>query len=225
MWKAILQKVKATFPVAAGLFSALCLNNPSTAQQYIIANKDNTRPETTRQYNQNNSARVTTLTATRFNGYNDIAWSSLSDQGTSKFIVEYSWDGVDFQTAGQVVSLNGQYNLKHYTLDTRPVLYRLRTENINGPATFSQVVLLDGNAIPAIKVYPTNVTGNIINVDAGLPLERVVITSLNGQQMYAKELNGATDLIQINIPTLNHGLYLVTFYGNGWKTTSKITIG
>jgi hypothetical protein len=218
--------MKAIFPIAVGLLSALSINNPSSAQQWVVVNKDNTRPETRRQFNQQNTAlRVGTITAERFNGYNDIQWTALADQGTSKFIVEYSWDGVNFETAGQVVSLNGQYNLKHYTLDTRPVLYRLRTENINGPATFSQAILLDGLAVPAVKIYPTNITGNIINVNAGLPLERVVVTSIEGQQMYAKELNGSMNLITVNIPSLQHGLYIVTFYGNGWKTSSKITIG
>jgi len=70
MWKAILQNVKATFPVIAGcLISALC-NDQSFAQQYVIADKNNTRPEVNRQ--QSSPAMITSAGVKKLNGYNEI---------------------------------------------------------------------------------------------------------------------------------------------------------
>lgn len=208
----------------AGLFSALVIINPAHSQQNIIANKDNTRPELTRQYNSP-PARISAFTATKFNGYNEIQWNVVLEQNTRKFIVEYSYDGINFQSAGEVFSGKGLYELKHYTLDTRPLLYRIRIEELNSKFYYSDLALLDGLAISPVEVYPTVVTGNVVNVNAAFPVERINIASADGQQMFAKDLHGERDFIRINIPSLNKGLYLITFYGNGWKSTSKFMIG
>ena len=111
MWKAILQRAKATFPLAIGLLSTLC-SIPALSQQTLISNKDQTRPEMVRQFAPL-PARVFTFSAPRFNGYNDIQWTATREQATRKFIVEYRYDGVNFQTAGQAMSADGLYQLKH----------------------------------------------------------------------------------------------------------------
>jgi hypothetical protein len=52
----------------------------------------------------------------------------VAEEDTRRFIVEYSADGVNYQSAGELTSLAGNYTLKHYTLDTRTFLYRIRME-------------------------------------------------------------------------------------------------
>jgi hypothetical protein len=222
MRKAILQKVKATFPLLAGCFlSTLCIHS-SVAQQNVIANKDNTRPETTRQ--TSSPAIITSFKAAKFNGYNEISWTALSEQATRKFIVEYSADDINFSSAGQVLSTDGKYILKHYTQDTRPLVYRVKIEELTGKFSYSPEIVLDGTEVPPVKIYPTIVTGNMINANAGLPVERLTITSADGQQQFAKDLNGVRDFIPIAIPALGKGIYFITFYGNGWKSTSRFLI-
>jgi hypothetical protein len=222
MWKAILPTVKATFPVITGLFSAFIIINPLYSQQNIIADKDNTRPETTRKYSS--PARITSFAATKFNGYNEIQWSALAEQNTRKFIVEYSFDGVNFQSAGQAISATGAYNLKHHILDTRPLLYRIRVEELSGKFYYSDNILLGGIEVLPVKIYPTIITGDVVNVNAYFPVERIAVVSTDGHQVMAKDLNGARDLIRVTLPALNKGLYWITFYGNGWKTTDKFIV-
>jgi hypothetical protein len=222
MWKAILQSIKATFPVIAGLFSAFTIINPSFGQQNIIVNKDNTRPETTRQYDF--PAHISAFTATKYNGYNEIQWNAGLEQNTRKFIVEYSYDAINFQSAGEVLSANGIYELKHYTLDIRPLLYRVRIEELNGKFYYSDMALLDGIVTLPVNIYPTTITGNVVNANAVFPIERINIVSTQGQQMFAKDLDGVKDFITVVIPALNRGMYLMTFYGRGWKSTSKFII-
>jgi hypothetical protein len=222
MRKAILQIVKATFPLMTGCFiSTLCFQF-SFAQQNIIANKDNTRPETSRQ--TSSPAFITSFKAEKFNGYNEISWTALSEQGTRKFIVEYSADAVNFQSAGQVLSTDGKYFLKHYTQDTRPLAYRIKIEELTGKFSHSPEIVLDGREILPVSIYPTIVTGSVINANAVLPVERLIITSADGQQQFAKDLNGVRDFIPIVIPSLGKGIYFITFYGNGWQSVSRFLI-
>lgn len=224
MWKAVLQSAKATFPLITGLLSTLIVINPIYAQQYVVTNKDQTRPETVRQFDPP-PVRIFTFTATRFNGYNEIQWNAVREQGTRRFIAEYSYDGYNFKTAGQVMSVDGSYNLKHYTLDNRSALYRIRIEDLNGNFYYTDNVLLNGANLSPVTIYPTVVTGNIINANTYFPVERITIAGVDGQQLFAKDMNGATDFMKINIPSLNRGWYLMIFYGNGWKSTSKFIIG
>ena len=69
------------------------------------------------------------------------------------------------------------------------------------------------------------ITGNIVNVNAYFPIERVTVVSAEGLGVVAKDINGAEEFMKINIPTLNKGWYMMTFYGNGWKSTSKFMVG
>ena len=78
--------------------------------------------------------------------------------------------------------------------------------------------------VSPITIYPTIITGNTVNVNTSLAVERIVIYSGNGVQVFAKEMNGQRDFIPLVIPSLGKGIYWMTFYGNGWKTTSKFII-
>ena len=158
-------------------------------------------------------------------GYNEIRWSAVAEQNTRRFIVEYSSDGVNYQSAGELTSLRGDYSLKHYTLDTRTFLYRIKMEKKDGRFFNSISFLLEGIDIAPVKIYPTIVEGNTINLKMAFPVHRMNIISLDGKQVMAKDLGGIVGTTQVAIPVLNRGQYLVTFYGNGWQSTEKFIVG
>lgn len=191
------------------------------AQQHIIINKDNTRPETSRQYN---SFNISSFTAIQQNGYNEIQWSAPANANGYKFIVEYSFDGVNFLTGAHVLSNTGMYNYKHYIQDTRPLLYRLRTESATGSLNHSGAIFPKGTTVFPVQLHQNVVSGNIVNATAQFPVERITVISADGLQQFAKDVNGARDFIPIAIPSLNRGIYFITFYGNGWKSTSRFVI-
>lgn len=219
MRKVILHLVKATFTILAGCSAFIA---PACSQQNIIAGKDNTRPEITNQYEV--PATITSFHAISFNGYNEIQWTARSEQDTRKFIVEYSTDGINFQSAGEKQPVNGEYSLQHHTFDTRPLLYRLRIEKINGKYAYSPMILLEGTEIPPVSIYPTVVRGDVINVNAGLPVQRAAVISSDGRQVYVKEMGGVNGRTTLVIPPLEKGIYWITFYGNGWKSTTKFVM-
>ena len=219
MWKEFLQYVRAAFLVAG--FSTLI--NSANGQQNIIADKDNTHPELTRQ--QFMPPKIFSIRAIPNNGFNEIEWSAVAEQDTRRFIVEYSTDGVNYQTAGESSPLTGEYKLKHYTPDTRSILYRIRMEKKDGRFFNSAIFLLDGYDHAPVKIYPTMVEGNTINMQFWIPVERINIFSSSGQQVFAKEMAGFMGSTQIVIPSLSRGTYMMTFYGKGWQSTDRFIIG
>src|SRR4026208_1144656 len=187
------------------------------SQQNIIVNKDNTRPETTRQLTM--AAKVRSLTVNRFNGYNEVQWGAIGEQDTRRYIAEYTTDGRDYQSAGELSPINGFYGLKHYTFETGPMIYRIRIEKKDGSFYYSEATLLDGIAKTFTSIYPTTVRGNVINVIAGVPAERATIVGMEGQNIFSKELGGLMGSFTMAIPCLKKGIYWITFYGRGWNNT------
>jgi len=220
MRKVILQLVKATFPIAAGFSTFI---SSAYSQQNIIAGKDDTHPEIAAQ--QYRSAKIYKLSAVQMHGYNEIQWSAAAEEDTRRFIVEYSADGINYKSAGELTPLAGSYSLKHYTSDTRTFLYRIRMEKKDGRFFNSMSFLLDGFDIAPVKIYPTIVEGNTLNLQMAFPVHRMSIISLEGKQVMAKDLGGIVGTTQVAIPVLSKGQYLVTFYGNGWQSTEKFMIG
>ena len=97
MRKQISYFLKAVFIMMTGCLAQVF---PVYSQQHIIANKDNTRPETTRHLSV--PAKITSIKVVRYNGYNEIQWGAFGEQDTRRFIVEYTTDGFNFQTAGEL---------------------------------------------------------------------------------------------------------------------------
>jgi hypothetical protein len=194
----------------------------ASSQQYIIADKDNTHPELKTHDAQ--PAFITRLSAERANGYNEIAWKTFREDDVRKYIVEYSTNGTDFLSAGEVVPGNGSYIFKHHLLDNSPAMYRVKTEQLNNRFFYSPVVLLLGIEYSPVKIFPTIVRGNMININSYWPIERINVYSSNGAQVFAKDINGQKDHISLALPSLSKGIYFMAFQGSGWKTTEKFII-
>jgi hypothetical protein len=197
--------------------------NTAYGQQNIIDKKDDTHPEISAQ--QSLPAKIYQFSATKFNGYNEIKWHAASEEDTKKFIVEYSSDGINFQSAGEVTPIAGMYTLKHHTLDASTFLYRIRMEKKDGRFFNTGSFLLGGIDARPVVLYPTIIENSTVNLQMYLPVHRVNIISTDGKQVMQKDLGGASGFSQISIPVLSKGTYLITFYGNGWQSTEKFMIG
>ncbi len=207
------------------LVSAFSINTNVNGQQWVVANKDNTHPENDKAYNA--IPYVSSFTAIRSAGYNEINWTAVNEEDTRKFIVEYSTNGRDYQAAGELLIRTDNkslYSFKHYTMDDHIMLYRIKSEQLNGRYVYSNDMLINGAAISPVTIYPTIITGNTINVNAAVAVERITISSIAGNQVYTKDVNGQSDYIPVVIPSLGKGMYWMTFYGRGWKTTTKFIV-
>lgn len=216
-----LHKRKTSFFFQLAVLMVFLYAMPLNAQQNIIANKDNTRPESGREFN---SFNLSSFTAIQQNGFNEIQWQVNEEDDISRVFIEYSFDAVNFLPGEQVLANNGIYKYEHLIEDTRPLLYRIRTENITGTTSYSGVIFPKGITVSPVQIQNNIITGNVINASAHFPVERLTIVSGNGLQMFAKDINGLKDFIPVAIPSMNRGIYFITFYGNGWKSTSKFVV-
>ena len=229
MWKlnsaTILKSAYALFTALFILFFERC--TPAFGQQHIIANKDLTRPEINTHTDK--PAFINSMTVQRWNGYNEIGWTALREDNIRKYVVEYSLNAIDFQSAGEVLTGEGMYSFKHYMIDgdmfrDQPILYRIRMEQLNSRTFYSGNAFLDGEANLPVRIFPTIIEGNTVHINSRWPIERITVTAGNGNQVLAKEINGQKDYMSVVIPPLSKGMYWMTFYGNGWKTTSKFIV-
>jgi len=214
-------RTKTSLLVMAGFILAICVDQLH-AQQHIINKKDVTRPETSREFNSFNLA---SFTAIQQGGYNEIQWPVSADDADKKVIVEYSFDGVNFLSGPEILSTGGMFTYKQYLQDTRPILYRVRTEDIKGTVSYSGAFLPKGITISPVQLQTNIVSGNVINATAQFPVERVSVVSGDGVQLFTKDINGVRDFIPVALPSLKRGIYFITFYGTGWKSTSRFMIG
>lgn len=191
------------------------------AQQHIINKKDVTRPETSRQFN---SFNLSSFTAVQQNGYNEIQWPASANDARRRIIVEYSFDGINFLSGPEVLSTGGMFTYKHQLQDTKPILYRLRTEEVTGTISYSGAFLPKGMTISPVQIQNNIISGNVINATAQFPVERVTVVSADGIQLFAKDINGLRDFIPVAVPSLKRGIYFITFYGNGWESTSRFMV-
>ena len=217
MKKAILSSLKALL-----LCGGMSIYMMGAGQQSVIANKDNTRPDMDRIHGSPNT--VTTFAANSFNGYNEVNWTVFTPEHTQQYVLEYSINGVDYQTAASVIPAGTNYSIKHITPSSVPMMYRVKSIVTNGQHFYSQPFMLEGKALSPVTVFPTVITGNMININAAWPVERIDVFSSDGTLIIGKNLNGQRDFIPMAVPSLSAGMYWVAFYGNGWKTTEKIVV-
>jgi hypothetical protein len=224
MRKEVLHPVKTSFPRVVGVILVLLFATTiSRAQQNIISQKDNTRPEATRYTHE--PSFIMNFTAVKWNGYNEIHWSAAYQGDTKRYIIEYSLDGVNYLTAGEMLADKSDYVLQHRILEDRPMLYRIRSEQLNQKSFYSSSIVLTGVPVSPVIIYPTVITSNTVNVNASWPVERITITSTNGAQVMAKDINGQRDYMAVTVPAaLQKGMYFMTFQGKGWKTTEKFIV-
>ena len=208
------------FPFITAIFSITLTT--VNAQQHVIADKDNTRPEHSQQLYA--AARIYLFNATQMNGYNEIRWSATGEHDTRKYIVEYSTDGIFYQAGGEVTPYNGSYLLKHKILDPRTFLYRIKIEKMDGRFVYTQSILMEGARTPAVLLYPTVVENNTLNLRMDLPVQRLSVISTDGKEVFSKQMGGQIGTTQLVIPPIARGTYYMVIHGNDWKSTEKFIV-
>ena len=162
------------------------------------------------------------------NGYNELKWVTESEENMDKYIVEYSTDGINYSTAGEVLSENianrNIYTYHHTIINTTTVYYRLKMSESDGTHKYSPVITIGPDKKTGVKIYPTSITNGRVNIISPQPVERVIITNTTGLQLLSKEMNGARGYFTIPIPALQKGIYIIRVSGKDFQQTEKIIV-
>ncbi|MBC7868315.1 MAG: PQQ-dependent sugar dehydrogenase, partial [Gloeobacteraceae cyanobacterium ES-bin-316] len=104
---------------------------------------------------------LTRFSASGFNGYNQLSWTSSSEFNAKKYHVEFSSNGQQFNRVGEVeargTSSASNYSFRHNIQSSQIIYYRLAIEDNDGSVRYSEIIRLADAGI-GVKIYPTFVT-------------------------------------------------------------------
>jgi hypothetical protein len=149
-----------------------------------------------------------------------VEWQVENESNMMQYDVERSVDGIRFSKIGAVEAANkvtGTYSLADNSPATGYNYYRIRSIDINGKSTYTQIVKVSVDAIAksGIAIYPNPVVSGIINLQLTNQPEGIYYVSVTnqiGQPVLSKKIKhndgNNSESIQLN-KTLPHGTYQV----------------
>jgi hypothetical protein len=155
---------------------------------------------------------------------NTLYWTTLSEINTMTFVVERSFDAVNFEAIGTVAAAgNSNLELSYSLIDEHPQIgnnyYRLKTIDIDGSFEYSEIINLKitEDDLPAtdgiLKIYP-NPTNGLLNIqyqashDVQLDLQIYDVTGRNMLNKKAQVTRGI-NIIPVNAHQLANGMYIL----------------
>ena len=174
------------------------------------------------------------LIAEEFPVGNMLAWSTAFEEGSQFFIIERSSDGVYFENIGQLEAAgDSEEGKKYHFLDvgvqSEKVLYRLKQTDMDGTASFSDVVTMYKtitNNFMVVRMNKTDVVNSfecsIDNITAGIMTYEV--SNLRGEVIETKDVALVAGLnnLDINTEDLKSGIYKVKLKMNEEEETLVI---
>lgn len=152
------------------------------------------------------------FTGNKMDGYNELKWKTSDEQNMSRYIIEYSSDGIYFQQAGEVAARNQpgmqQYSFRHYITEGRKLFYRLKAENLDRSVNYSATISI-GAKEGFIKVYPTLITDNRLRIFSEKMINRISINDSYGRMVLSKELSNQQGFFTMQLPILSRGIYWI----------------
>jgi hypothetical protein len=163
----------------------------------------------------------------------DLTWSTIMEQGFSKFEVQRSASGVVYNTIGEVYGAG--YDLteieKHYRfVDVTPLTgwnyYRLKAIDVDGSIEYFglEAIKIDGDN--KVSVYPNPVSGDALRVNVNFtPTEAARIRVMN--QMGVEVANVAMPMFEKTLNfshPLQPGIYTLQYAGRELVQTIKFVV-
>jgi hypothetical protein len=142
-------------------------------------------------------------------------------------VVEYSTNRVIFSSVGEVAASGnengGDYAFKHFTNTETSVFYRLAIHDYDGSVNYSSILRVAGNK-EGIKVYPTVIRNQVLNLSIIQPVSIMRVVNANGAVVLERKLNLSPGSMAVNLPPMAKGLYMVQMITETGIQTEKIII-
>jgi hypothetical protein len=164
-------------------------------------------------------ANLVDFSANVASGGVDIRWKTVTETNTTDFIVERSANGSVFSPLLTVVAAgNSTTPINYQAMDVKPLLgsnyYRLKTNSINSPVSYSNVVMVNVTApmVSGLTIYPNPVLGQVtINYPNAGELSVMQVMDVAGRQVMlgkgtASQLNKQ---LNVQLAGMKQGVYFV----------------
>jgi hypothetical protein len=140
-------------------------------------------------------------------GNNELMWTTLEESKSESFLIQRSGNGRTFETIGRRSAQGTTGNATHYIfedLNNNYAYYRIIAVDVNGKATYSKIVTIEGKATASI-LYNGN--DKLIVQSTDKSLKRIRVLNAEGRSFISttlKETNGSID-----VSSLQSGIYFV----------------
>jgi Secretion system C-terminal sorting domain len=168
------------------------------------------------------------LTASKSNNSNQLAWQTTSEKNNAYFNIERSQNGETFTKIGQVKGNGTSSVAQNYSFtDATPYkginYYRLRQVDFDGTESVSKTVSVDfdGKGQNKFKVYPTLVQDNLTVELNGEGKSEITVRDLTGRAILTQNTEGPSTQV-LNLGGFSNGLYLLSVRSNDGFETVKI---
>ncbi|MEN9569755.1 MAG: hypothetical protein RL172_986 [Bacteroidota bacterium] len=162
-------------------------------------------------------------------GLNSITWSIAPPPvPVDKFVIEYTEDHTNWQTAGTVAGKEGttSFYFNHTIGSTENIFYRVKAYEGSGKWYLStEAVVKKAEADQSIQIFPNpadkmvNITSTDINYTAD---RRIYIVDVNGKRVADQSF--AKKSIDINTTALPSGHYVVNIADKGTVTSLQLVV-
>jgi len=173
-------------------------------------------------------ATLLEFTAKAFKGYNELRWKTTNEQNLAGYEIEYSFNGVDYETAGNRLAVNGSgennYNFQHVITGFTRLFYRLKIIDIDGRIKYSAILVVEKRPDAGVKIYPMPLTQNACTIISDKPVEQVILFSVDGREVFRKKLNNLSGTINISLPHLQDGVYVMQVKTTIETVNNKVVI-
>jgi hypothetical protein len=149
-----------------------------------------------------------------------INWTTVSQTGFEKFVVERSTDSKNYSEVATIKSQGATAGEKNYSYtdvltDNSGFYYRLKTIDITGKITYSEVAYINHQSNTEISVYPNPVVNNFKVTLSNKQLPALVkIYNAQGEVVYNTKTSSPTLLITKKIKSGVYIIKIISAYNN-----------
>jgi alpha-tubulin suppressor-like RCC1 family protein len=168
----------------------------------------------------------------------ELNWATATEIDNSYFVIERSYDGLNFEVADRIEGNGNSDEVLHYAYTDRGiaqgsevVYYRLHQFDYNGASDYSDVrkVSFGMNSLDklSIAIYPNPFTSDVyINVSTLSGAEATIkVANLSGQQLLERSLNTTQSIEKVDLSSLPKGIYFVHVTSATGTTIVKVIKG
>jgi ELWxxDGT repeat protein len=160
-----------------------------------------------------------------------LQWSTAQEVNSKDFVIERSYNGLQFAAAGTVpavgFSMNkSSYNFTDRTIDFKnsTVYYRLRMNDKDGKFTHSKVIALplDGTNDWDLKVFASSGSMQVKVTGTVYPVQ-LQVYDMSGRQVATSKINGSNAMATISLSSFAPGVYMIhAIHNNEHKTVQFV---
>jgi len=164
-------------------------------------------------FSSNSGSLPVTLSSFKTNCTVDGAtlyWTSSQEQNSLNYIIEKSYNGVQFEMAGTVTAIGNSTVATHYTFTdktnrSQKTFYRLRQNDNDGKFVYSKTIVSNcASSASVISIYPNPVINELTIVSRD-PIQKITVYDVGGRVVnLIKQTQNKIDTRQ-----LKKGMYIL----------------